>query len=74
LGYYFGTDYLARLIAVTHGMAVLFAAGSPVLAGFIFDRTGSYAIPFSIAGLCAVGAGILALLTGIIIDQRHIDE
>jgi len=28
LGYYFGTDYLARLIAVTHGMAVLFAAGS----------------------------------------------
>ena len=62
LGHYFGTDYLARLIAITHGLAVIFASGSPVLAGFIFDRTGSYAIPFSIAGFCAVGAGLLALL------------
>ena len=63
LGCYFGTDYLARLIAITHGLAVIFASGSPALAGFIFDRTGSYAIPFYLAGFCAVGAGILALLT-----------
>ncbi|MDO8723063.1 MAG: MFS transporter [Syntrophales bacterium] len=54
LGHYFGTNYLARMIAVTHGLAVLLASGTPVLAGFFFDRTGSYAIPFSIAGLCAV--------------------
>ena len=36
-------------------------AEAPIVAGFIYDKTGSYTVAFLIAGIASLIAGVLAL-------------
>ena len=62
LGAYFGRTHYARILGWTAPILTVFGAGSPVIAGLIFDTTGSYMLAFQ-AGIVLLGAGfILAFL------------
>jgi MFS family permease len=62
IGAYFGRTHYARIIGWTAPIVTLISAGSPTLAGFIYDTTGSYILPFSIAAAFVVVGVILATL------------
>jgi MFS family permease len=59
IGAYFGRTSYAQIMGWTAPVGILFGAGSPLLAGFIYDTTGSYipvfwaAIGLQVAGLAA---------------------
>lgn len=53
---FFGPNFGAILGIGLLGSASGSALG-PLMAGYLFDLTGSYTVPFSIAALCGVGAG-----------------
>lgn len=62
LGAYFGRTHYARILGWTAPILTVFGAGSPVIAGFIFDATGSYMLAFQV-GIVFLGIGaVLALL------------
>ena len=56
-GDYFGRKHFATIFGVSQLPMNLLMLGAPVLAGYLFDSTGSYTIPF-------IGLGILNLLGG----------
>ncbi len=62
VGFFFGSTSLASLIGLCHGLSILGSAVAPVVAGLIFDKTGSYTVAFLIAGIASFIAGVLALL------------
>ena len=62
LGAYFGRTHYARILGWTSPVLTVFGAGSPLIAGFIFDATGSYMLAFQV-GAVLLGVGfILALM------------
>jgi len=61
-GYLFGTKSLAQIIGIAHGLGLGLGSIGPLVAGFIFDITGSYAIAFIITALNFGIAGILAIV------------
>jgi len=61
-GAYFGRTHFSRIVGWTAPVVTLISAGSPTLAGFLYDTTGSYFIPFSIAIAFVVTGIVLALL------------
>ena len=62
VGHFFGNTALASLIGLCHGLAILGSAEAPIVAGLIYDKTGSYTVAFLIAGIASLIAGTLALL------------
>ena len=62
VGFFFGTKSLAELIGITHAIAILIGSGGPLLAGYIFDATGSYAVAFIICVVCFLAAGVLTMI------------
>ncbi|MCG6533723.1 MAG: MFS transporter [Syntrophales bacterium LBB04] len=63
LGAYFGRSHYSKIIGWTAPGVTLISAGSPTLAGFLFDTTGSYFLPFSIAvGFVCLGIVLTVLL------------
>jgi MFS family permease len=63
MGWAFGTRQLGELVGWTVGIAQVSGAPAPLVAGFVFDRTGSYGLVFvSVAMLCLFGAAILMRL------------
>ncbi|MBI4765667.1 MAG: MFS transporter [Deltaproteobacteria bacterium] len=63
LGAYFGRRHYSRIVGWTAPVVTLISAGSPTLAGFLFDATGSYFLPFSIAvGFVSLGIVLTILL------------
>lgn len=48
LGQFFGMRSLGELIGINHAIAQLIGASAPLIAGFLFDTTGSYLIAFII--------------------------
>lgn len=63
LGAYFGRSHYSRIVGWTAPVVTLISAGSPTLAGFLFDATGSYFLPFSIAvGFVFLGIVLTVLL------------
>ncbi|MFC1900650.1 MFS transporter [Chloroflexota bacterium] len=58
LGSYYGRTNYARILGFTTPVTTIFSAGSPLLAAFIFDNTGSYTPVFIIA-LCLLGVGLV---------------
>jgi MFS family permease len=60
-GAYFGRTHFSRIFGWTSPVVTLISAGSPSLAGLLYDATGNYFIPFSIA-VAFVGTGIILAL------------
>lgn len=57
VGNYFGRRSYTRLFSVVFALVSLLGAAAPALAGFVFDATESYVVPFSVAaGFCAIAA------------------
>jgi MFS family permease len=61
-GHLFGTRSLSQLIGIVSGIGIGVGSLGPVIAGLVFDKTGSYAISFILAAGTLVIAGILAIL------------
>jgi MFS family permease len=62
LGAFFGRTHYSRIIGWTAPVVTLISAGSPTLAGFLYDRTGNYFLPLAIA--------VVFVFLGIIIALR----
>jgi MFS family permease len=62
MGAYFGRTHFSRIVGWTTPVVTLASAISPTLAGFLYDATGSYFLPFTIAAVLLFGCIILALL------------
>jgi MFS family permease len=60
-GAYFGRTYYARILGWTSPILTVFGAGSPLIAGLIYDVTGSYMLAFQL-GVLLLGAGIILAL------------
>lgn len=61
VGAYYGRAYFAQIIGWTVPITTLFSSISPVLAGFIYDTTGSYTLAFIIA-IIFLGVGLVCAL------------
>ncbi|HMK65796.1 MAG TPA: MFS transporter [Thermodesulfobacteriota bacterium] len=62
LGAYFGRTHYSRIIGWTVIGVTLISAGSPSLAGYFYDATGKYELPFTIGAVllfCAIGIALL---------------
>jgi MFS family permease len=62
LGAYFGRSHYVKIVGWTAPVVTLISAGSPTLAGFLYDMTGSYSLPFSIAAVFILIGIVLAVL------------
>ena len=63
IGAYFGRTHYSRIAGWTTPVVTLACAGSPILAGFFYDATGKYSLPFAIAAALLFGCIVVALLT-----------
>jgi MFS family permease len=61
MGAYFGRTNFSRITGWTTPVVTLVCAISPPLAGFLYDTTGSYFLPFTIAAILLFAGIILAL-------------
>ena len=61
LGAYFGRAHYARIVGWTAPIGTLFGAASPLLAGFIYDISGSYIPAFWVAAVF-LGVGVVCAL------------
>jgi len=62
MGAYFGRTHFSRIVGWTMPVVTMTSAISPTLAGFFYDTTGSYFLPFTIAAALLFGCIIVALL------------
>ena len=61
-GDYFGRRNFATILGVSQAPMNLVMMGAPIAAGYLFDRLGSYTVPFLIlAGLNFLGASMILL-------------
>jgi len=70
-GAYFGRTNYPRIIGWTTPIATLVSAGSPALAGLLYDITGRYFLPFAIAATFISVSIVFALLAH---PPRHPSE
>ena len=70
-GAYFGRTNYSQIIGWTTPIATLVSAGSPALAGFLYDITGRYFLPFAIAAAFIFASIVFALLAH---PPRHPNE
>jgi MFS family permease len=50
-GNYFGRQHLGRIRSVALPFTIVFGAGEPLLAGELYDRSGTYTVAFLLFGL-----------------------
>ena len=62
LGYYFGVRALGGMIGLVQALSLLAGATGPFIAGYIFDRTGSYSLVFLVVAFLFVVGGSLIML------------
>jgi MFS family permease len=63
IGAYFGRTYYSRITGWTTPVVTLACAGSPIMAGLLFDATGTYFLSFAIAAALLFVCIFVALLT-----------
>ncbi len=61
MGAYFGRTHFSRIVGWTTPVVTLASAVSPMLAGFLYDATGSYFLPFTLAAALLFGCVLLAI-------------
>ena len=59
---YFGRVHLGSIRAVAMPFTILFSATGPLLAGTLYDRTGSYGVAFLVFAACALAGVVLVVL------------
>jgi predicted MFS family arabinose efflux permease len=62
LGYFFGVRSLGGMIGLMQALSLMVGATGPFIAGYIFDRTGSYSLVFVLVAFLFVVGGSLILL------------
>jgi MFS family permease len=62
IGAYFGRTHYSRITGWTTPVVTLICAGSPIMAGLLFDATGKYFLPFALAAALLFGCVFVALL------------
>ncbi|MFC2058932.1 MFS transporter [Chloroflexota bacterium] len=62
LRYLFGTKSLGSIMGILTAVSTLFGALGPLVAGYIYDQTGSYSIAFLIAAVSLFIMAFIALL------------
>lgn len=62
MGAYFGRTHFSRIVGWTTPVVTLASAISPTLAGYLFDATGSYFLPFTITAALLFCCVVLAFL------------
>ncbi len=62
VGYLFGIKSLAQIIGIVTGISIIIGSVGAVIAGSVFDKTGSYTISFILAVASFGLAGILAMV------------
>lgn len=60
-GAYFGRAHYARILGWTSPILTVFGAASPLIAGLIYDVTGSYVLAFQL-GVFLLGVGVILAL------------
>lgn len=60
-GNMFGTKSLAEIIGLATAISLAFGSIGPIIAGYIFDKIGSYSISFIFAAVIFGCAGVLAM-------------
>ena len=60
LGEFFGMRSVGELIGITMAIGMFIGSFAPYVAGFIFDKTGSYVVVFIIIMILLLGGGIIA--------------
>jgi MFS family permease len=63
LGAYFGRTHYSRIIGWSAIGVTLISAGSPSLAGYFYDATGQYDLPFAIGAVLLFAGMFIALFT-----------
>jgi MFS family permease len=63
LGAYFGRTHYSQIIGWTATGVTLISAGSPSLAGYFYDATGRYQLPFAVGAVLLFAGILIALLT-----------
>jgi cyanate permease len=59
---YFGRQHLGRIRSVAMPFSIVFGAGGPLMAGVLYDSTGSYTVAFSLFALfSALGLALILL-------------
>jgi len=61
MGAYFGRANFSRIVGWTTPIVTLASAASPLLAGYLYDSTGSYTLPFAVTTALIFVCCILAL-------------
>jgi len=61
MGDYFGRRHFAQIVGWTTPVVAITGAASPVFAGYLFDISGSYALPFGIAAALLFACGLMSL-------------
>lgn len=61
IGAYFGRTHYSQIVGWTVPVVTLISAASPTLAGYLYDRTGEYFIPFMIAAVLVFISMFMAL-------------
>ena len=59
MGAYFGRTHFSRIVGWTTPVVTLASAVSPTLAGYLYDATGSYFLPFTLTAALLFGCVIL---------------
>lgn len=59
---YFGRKHLGSIRAVAVPFSIIFSAGGPLLAGVLYDRSGSYLSAFLLFAVCSLIGCVLVLL------------
>jgi MFS family permease len=62
IGDFFGRLAVGRILGLSWAIAASSAAFGPVIAGYLFDRTGSYGSAFALSAGLNIGAACLVLL------------
>jgi len=59
---YYGSTYVGSLIGLCWGVSNIGGIGGPLLAGWVFDTTGSYSLAWIISGILLLTAALLVVI------------
>ncbi len=59
---YFGRTHLGKIRSIAMPFSIIFGAGGPLMAGILYDRTGSYTVAFCLFALFSALGLVLILL------------